>query len=59
MDTQIEVIQTLIRINRDAMKELAKVAETTSANYLHIDNAIRMLGEQFHFLLQQKEEQLQ
>ena len=56
MDTQIEVIQTLIRINRDAMKELAKVAETTSANYLHIDNAIRMLGEQFHFLLQHKEE---
>ena len=51
MDTQLELIQTLIRINRDAMRTLAKVAETTSANYLHIDNAIRMLGEQFHFLL--------
>ena len=57
MDTQLEAIQSLIRINRDAMRELAKVAETTSADYVHIDNAMRMLGEQFHILLQQKEEQ--
>lgn len=56
MDTQQEAIQTLIRINRDALRELARVAETTSADYLHIDNAMRMLGEQFHILLQQKEE---
>lgn len=57
MNTQLEAIQSLIRINRDAMRELAKVAETTSADYVHIDNAMRMLGEQFHILLQQKEEQ--
>ena len=56
MNTQLEAIQELIRINRDAMRELAKVAETTSADYVHIDNAMRMLGEQFHILLQQKEE---
>ena len=56
MNTQLEAIQSLIRINRDAMRELAKVAETTSADYVHIDNAMRMLGEQFHILLQQKEE---
>ena len=56
MNTQLEAIQELIRINRDAMRELAKVAETTSADYVHIDNAMRVLGEQFHFLLQQKEE---
>ena len=47
MNTQLEAIQELIRINRDAMRELAKVAETTSADYVHIDNAMRMLGEQF------------
>ena len=46
MNTQLEAIQELIRINRDAMRELAKVAETTSADYVHIDNAMRMLGEQ-------------
>ena len=56
MDTQLELIQTLIRINRDAMRTLAKVAETTSADYVHIDNVIHLLGEQFHILLQQKEE---
>lgn len=56
MDPLLEAIQTLISINRDALRELAKVAETTSADYLHIDNAMRMLGEQFHILLQQKEE---
>ena len=56
MNTQLEAIQELIRINRDAMRELAKVAETTSADYVHINNAMRMLGEQFHILLQQKEE---
>lgn len=56
MNTQLEAIQELIRINRDAMQELTKVAETTSADYVHIDNAMRMLGEQFHILLQQKEE---
>lgn len=56
MNAQLEAIQILIRINRDALRELAKVAETTSADYLHIDNAMRMLGEQFHILLQQKEE---
>ena len=55
MNTQLKAIQSLIRINRDAMRELAKVAETTSADYVHIDNAMRMLGEQFHILLQQKE----
>ena len=54
MDTQLELIQTLIRINRDAMRTLAKVAETTSADYVHIDNVIHLLGEQFHILLQQK-----
>ena len=53
MDTQLELIQTLIRINRDAMRTLAKVAETTSADYVHIDNVIHLLGEQFHILLQQ------
>lgn len=56
MDTQLELFQTLIRINRDAMRTLAKVAETTSADYVHIDNVIHLLGEQFHILLQQKEE---
>ena len=56
MNAQLEAIQILIRINRDALRELAKVAETTSADYLHIDNAMRMLREQFHILLQQNEE---
>ena len=56
MDAQLETIQTLISINRKALRELAKVAETTSADYLHIDTAMKLIGDQFHFLLQQKEE---
>lgn len=56
MDTQLESIQTLLRINRDALRALAKVAETTSADYVYIENAMNLLGEQFHILLQQKEE---
>ena len=56
MDAQLETIQTLISINRKALRELAKVAETTSADYLHIDTAMKLIGDQFHLLLQQKEE---
>ena len=56
MDAQLETIQILISINRKALRELAKVAETTSADYLHIDTAMKLIGDQFHFLLQQKEE---
>ena len=58
MDAQLETIQTLISINRKALRELAKVAETTSADYLHIDTAMKLIGDQFHLLLQQKEEMM-
>ena len=58
MDAQLDTIQTLISINRKALRELAKVAETTSADYLHIDTAMKLIGDQFHLLLQQKEEMM-
>lgn len=43
-------------MNREAARELAKVEETTSADFAHINQALAALNEQFHFLLQQKEE---
>lgn len=56
MNTQIEVIQSLIQLNRKALRELAGVADTTSADFVHIGKAQEALNEQFHILLQQKEE---
>lgn len=56
MNAQTEVIQSLIRMNREATRELAKVEETTSADFAHINQALATLNEQFHILLQQKEE---
>lgn len=43
-------------MNREAARELAKVEETTSADFAHINRALAALNEQFHILLQQKEE---
>lgn len=56
MNAQLEAIQSLIRMNREAARELAKVEETTSADFAHINHALAALNEQFHILLQQKEE---
>lgn len=56
MNTQIEVIQSLIQLNRKALRELAEVADTTSADFVHIGKAQEALNDQFHLLLQQKEE---
>lgn len=56
MNTQLEAIQMLIRMNREAQRELAKVEQTTSADFVHIDKVQESLNEQFHILLQQKEE---
>lgn len=56
MNIQLEAIQNLIRLNREAARELAKVELTTSADYAHIAKAHETLNEQFHILLQQKEE---
>lgn len=56
MNTQLDAIQSLIQLNRKALRELAEVAETTSADFVHISRAQDALNEQFHMLLQQKEE---
>lgn len=56
MNTQIDVIQSLIQLNRKALRELAEVADTTSADFMHIGKAQEALNEQFHLLLQQREE---
>lgn len=56
MNIQVEVIQSLIQLNRKTLRELAGVAETTSADFVHIGKAQDALNEQFHILLQQKEE---
>lgn len=56
MNTQLEVIQSLIQLNRKALRELAEVADTTSADFVHICKAQEALNEQFHILLQQKED---
>lgn len=57
MSAQTELIQNLIRLNRQAARELAKVEMTTSADFSHINQSLSVLNEQFHLLLQQKEEQ--
>lgn len=56
MDVQQDTIQNLIQLNRKALRELAEVADTTSADFVHICKAQDVLNEQFHILLQQKEE---
>lgn len=56
MNIQAEVIQSLIQLNRKTLRELAGVADTTSADFVHISKAQDALNEQFHILLQQKEE---
>lgn len=56
MNTQLDAILSLIQLNRKALRELAEVADTTSADFVHIFKAQDMLNEQFHILLQQKEE---
>ena len=56
MNTPVEIIQSLVQLNRKALRELAEVAETTSADFVHICKAQDVLNEQFHILLQQKEE---
>lgn len=56
MNIQIDVIQSLIQLNRKALRELAEVADTTSADFVHISKAQEALNEQFHILLQQREE---
>ena len=57
MSTRLDTIQVLIRLNREAARELTKVVETTSADFVHIGKAQEALQEQFHLLLQQKEEE--
>lgn len=56
MNTQLDAIQSLIQLNRKTLRELAEVADTTSADFAHISKAQDALNEQFHILLQQKEE---
>ena len=56
MDAQQDMMQSLILLNRKVLRELAEVADTTSADFVHICKAQDALNEQFHILLQQKEE---
>ena len=39
MSTRLDTIQVLIRLNREAARELTKVVETTSADFVHIGMA--------------------
>ena len=58
MNQQSEMLDKLIRLNREAQRELVEVADSTSARWPQISLALNRLNEQLHLLLQQRAEQL-
>lgn len=56
MSKQLDAIETLMEMNRTTARTLTNVLETNTADYAYISEALALLNEQFHILLQQKEE---
>ena len=56
MNQQSEMLDKLIRLNREAQRELVEVADSTSARWSQVASALNRLNEQLHLLLQQRAE---
>lgn len=58
MNQQLEILDKLIQLNREAQRELVEVADAASPHWPQMSLALNRLNEQLHLLLQQRAEQM-